>query len=332
MVLQQATQAAESGGGAPNRTGVRLSHVAGTVFTERGEPLVGCAPGLMEVALASHRLSVDDELLARRGNGFITMSERLLGGWEGTWPETDAVFLTYRAPDLVTHDVAGCYLAERLPGTPVPLAVADQGVGAPFTALRIADAMVRCGELSHGALFVLDQNATADWHDPLGGAAPRDTDAAVLMGLGSTGGARVEHVRERTVDDPRQGLRDLLGEFPGVRVVAGDALLAGTDTETGSGSGTSTGSGSGSSTGSGTGTSTGPGTGTSTGPGTAADAESGALGAVSGVPAGHDCTGVWAALAARWPLAEAVVLADYEPAARRLYSCLVTPEVPGDPT
>jgi hypothetical protein len=42
-------------------------------------------------------------------------------------------------------------------------------------------------------------------------------------------------------------------------------------------------------------------------------------------PAEHLCTSAWIALAARWPLTEPVLVADYDPYAHRLYTCGLRP-------
>lgn len=224
MVAQYASRSTAVGDTVQAPAGIQVSGVTGKVFTHRGEPLVGRTPGLMELALADHRMAVDGDLTARRGNGFVSMSEALLVERGAIGPTLEAVFLAYRSPDLITHDVAGCYLAERLPGTPVPLAVADQGVGAPFTALRIAASMARAGELTQGALFVFDQNSTG-WHEPFGREAPVDTDAAVLLTF-RAGDAGVRHVTERRTDDPASALSDLRADHPAVPVLTGDGLRA----------------------------------------------------------------------------------------------------------
>ncbi|MYR81674.1 hypothetical protein K7395_09010 [Streptomyces filamentosus] len=224
MIAQHASRATAVGDTLQAPAGIQMSGVRGKVFTHRGEPLVGRTHGLMELALADHRMAVDGDLAARRGNGFVSMSEALLAEGEATGPALDAVFLAYRSPDLITHDVAGCYLAERLPGTPVPLAVADQGVGAPFTALRIAASMARSGELTQGALFVFDQNSTG-WHEPFGRDTPVDTDAAVLLTF-EAGDAGVRNITERRTEDPANALGELRGDHPAVPVLAGAGLRA----------------------------------------------------------------------------------------------------------
>lgn len=213
-------------------------------FPQRPQPLIG-----YEVELAQEVLSAfgrGDELpdfLNRTGNSFIAMSEALLDGWVtpsaalDAAPETDAaadfdsVLLAYRTPDLYYSEVAGCYLSNRLPGAPVPCSIAEQGPGAAFTALRIADAMWQLGELEHGALFGYDQNGAAWDADEARQSRP---DAAVLIefgGAAAAGAARVAeatevHAGQSGFPSPAQVLAETLARHPGVRALIG-AELAG---------------------------------------------------------------------------------------------------------
>jgi len=186
----------------------------------------------MRVALAREMIESfgrGDELesfLARNGTGFITMSEALLAGVGEPLPELDAVLLAYHSPDLYYSDVAGCYLSQRLPGSPIPCSVSAPGPGAVFTALRIADGMCRLGELDRGALFAYDQNAVLwDAND----AARDKPDSAVLLTLGADGEVAVGELDEIRVDGPGgpvRALADVLDRHRGIRVVAGAGLAA----------------------------------------------------------------------------------------------------------
>jgi hypothetical protein len=208
---------------------VRLSGLVHSVFPHRGEPLAKLDPGLARDVLAAYgREDEFESFLQRTGNGFIAMSEELLGRLPGPLPETDAVLLAYHTPDLHHPDVAGCYLAQRLPGTPTPCSVAEQGPAAAFTALRIADGMCRLGDLGHGTLFVFDQFAAVWEADEAVQGRP---DAAVLLLLGATGEVVVSDLGEVAVGGlngpgPAQALDEVAGRHPGVRVLVGTALAA----------------------------------------------------------------------------------------------------------
>ncbi|BBA96692.1 hypothetical protein RVR_2107 [Actinacidiphila reveromycinica] len=273
-------------GTAPQPAGVRLSGVVHEVFRERSQPLIGGDVRLAQDMLRAYgRADEFASFLARTGNSFIAMSDRLLTRLPEPLPELDAVLLAYQSPDLYYSDVAGCYLAQ-LPGAPVPCSVAEQGPGAPFTALRIADGMARLGELRHGALFVYDQNA-AVWE--ANEEVQRRPDAAVLLALDGDGDGDVlvtalDEVRTREEDDPTpaEALEQAVAAHGGPAVLIGPSLAA-------------------------------------------AVAGSPVADRVTAAPDEACCTGVWAELGRRLPLTEPLLLADHDSAAGRFHSCLLVP-------
>jgi hypothetical protein len=212
--------------GRPPAAGLRLAGVTGQVFWTRREPLNSVDTRLAAETLAAYgRAEELESALAQRGNSFAAMSESLLAA-PGPWPpgptaEADAIILAYQVPDLFTYDVAGCYLTQRFAGSPVPFSVAEQGPGATFTALRIADAMCRMGELSRGALFAFDQNA-AVWEARE--EVQRLPDSAVLLWLGAAGPARVAELAEVQDADPQDAVAAMLARSPRAHVLAGQAL------------------------------------------------------------------------------------------------------------
>jgi hypothetical protein len=169
----------------------------------RPEPTVTELQYLTEF-LAEFGMEPDLELYAGGGgNSFTRMCGELLDGPGGALPTLDVVLLAYHLPDLRIAEIAGGYLAHRCPGNPAAFSVAGQGVGAPFTALRILDCMRRSGALTDGAVFVLDQSTAAyrdsDTHDRSVG------DCAVLLCTESAGvGEEVllDFLDERPVVDP----------------------------------------------------------------------------------------------------------------------------------
>ena len=229
---------------------VRLTGIRHRVFRDRPQPLMG-----FDLELAADLLRAygrGDELqtfLDRTGNSFIAMSEALLDELPvkpGAAPnpdtasgldtafDLDTVLLAYRVPDLYYSEVAGCYLSQRLPGAPVPCSVAEQGPGAPFTALRIADGMCRLGELERGMLFAFDQNAAVWDADDALQSRP---DAAVLIEFGSAasgsavGSATVAELTDVRAGEPgfpsqAQVLEETLARHPDARPLIG-AELAG---------------------------------------------------------------------------------------------------------
>ncbi len=205
----------------PAGLGIRLSGITCATFWTRQEPLNRGDTRIAREALEAYgRAEELDERLSHRGNSFIAMGEELLRRTGGPPPEADAVILAYQVPDLHSPDVAGCYFAERFAGGPVPLSIDEQGPGAAFTALRVADAMFRLGERRRVALFAYDQNA-AVWEPSQ--AVQSLPDSAVLLRLGASG-ARVAEITERPTADPADVVAESLRRHRQARALAGTSL------------------------------------------------------------------------------------------------------------
>lgn len=168
----------------------------------------------------------DHGLYARGGgNGFIAMAAGLLDGLERPLPELDHVLLAYHLPDMHAVEVAGCYLAERCPGDPEVFSVSGQGVGAPFTALRVLRGLRLSGRGTAGAVLVLDQS-TLPYPDP-DIVAGRDRDCAVLLRSEAPDAAdalEVDFLTEQQVADPEAALAELARSRAGAAIVVGRAL------------------------------------------------------------------------------------------------------------
>jgi hypothetical protein len=206
--------------------GIRLSGITCATFWTREEPLNRGDTRIAREALEAYGRAEELEArLSHRGNSFIAMGEELLRRTGSPPPEADAVILAYQVPDLHSPDVAGCYFAERFAGGPVPLSIDEQGPGAAFTALRVADAMFRLGELRRVALFAYDQNA-AVWEPAE--AVQSLPDSAVLLRLGASGAARVEEITERQAagpGDPATAVAESLRRHPQARALVGTSLM-----------------------------------------------------------------------------------------------------------
>lgn len=266
---------------APALRGVRLSAIQYRVFLEPPYQVVSAQH--LQVAvdlLRSYGREVDvADLATWRGNSFTSMSDGLLADLDGPLPELDFVLLAYQTPDLHVADVAGCYLADRCPGDPVAFSVSEQGPGAVFTALRVADAMYRFGDLREGALFVYDQ--TGEVWDAEPGMRAAAYDSAAMVRLGGSGEVAVESVTEQVVDDPYRELAAAMAERLDALVVVGTTLALAGRPPTGQ--------------------------------------------RVVLAPADHACTSAWVAVSWLWPLAEPVLVADYDPRTARLYTCTLVP-------
>lgn len=283
MPLRQ-TLASPGTSGPPDTAVLHLSGIAHQVFPQRNSPVYGWSEKLAGILIDSfgraEELQAD---LVRTGNSFIEMSDALLAQLPAQWPELDAVLLAYHSPDLFRSEVAGCYLAGRLPGSPVPCSVVRPGPGAAFTALRIAEGMRRLGEMDQGALFVYDQNVVVwEAEDP----AHDCPDSAAVLQLGGSGELAVSELAEVPAGRPggrstAEVVAEALERHPDARFLAGAGLqgeLAGTPL---------------------------------------ADR-------VEAAPALWS-TSVWAGLAQLWPVRQPLLLADYEPVAGRVHSCLLVP-------
>jgi hypothetical protein len=101
-----------------------------------------------------------DEELARRGTNitFTELAERALRAAPGALPRNpDLLVLAYALHDLHPLTTVSSRLNHQLGGRSRSFAVSEQGLGAPFTALRIAQAYARSGRCRSAALFVLEQ-------------------------------------------------------------------------------------------------------------------------------------------------------------------------------
>ncbi|GAA4989196.1 hypothetical protein [Kitasatospora paranensis] len=253
--------------------------------------------------LAAFGEQPDHEHYARGGgHSFTDMARELLDGLDRPLPPLDTVLLAYHLPDLSAVEVAGCYLAERCPGRPEVFSVAGQGVGAPFTALRLLAGIRAAGRPAAGAVLVLDQS-TLLYSDPDADATPI-SDCAVLVrtcddagpdgedgdvgdvGEGAVDSARLDFLAERAVE-PNAALRDLATRRPGARIVLGRMLADRVDPRLGS------------------------------------DCE-----LVEG-PRDRLCTSAWAALAEHWTQDRYTVVADYDPYSARLFMAGLRPGAAG---
>lgn len=155
---------------------------------------------------------------ARGGQTFRLMGDGLLDSLDRPLPPLDAVILAYESPDIAVADQTGCHLVHRCPGDPVGFSVSGQGVGAPFTALRILRAMRSARKLTDGAVFVFDQSTSLYAET---GGVPQD--CAVLIGTDSRAHDRLvlDAVREEGGDDPTASL---FARPRGTLVIAGVAL------------------------------------------------------------------------------------------------------------
>jgi hypothetical protein len=112
--------------------------------------------------------------------GFIQLAEAVLREMAPPIASPDLLILAYALPDLHPLKSTTTYLNYLLGGESRSFAVAEQGLRAPFTALRIADAYVRAVRYANLALFICDQT-TLPYYDPVVHDTPL-ADGALALG------------------------------------------------------------------------------------------------------------------------------------------------------
>jgi hypothetical protein len=137
--------------------------------------------------LAPFGIDVDDELFKRSRNiGFPQLAVDALTALPRRITDPDLLILSYGLPDMYPLKSTTSHLNHLLGGGSRSFAVCEQGLHAPFTALKIGDAFTRSGRCSSLALFVCEQT-TLPYHDPLVHDTPL-TDSAALLYFGTGDG------------------------------------------------------------------------------------------------------------------------------------------------
>lgn len=164
-----------------------------------------------------------DEALLRDGPhvGHRDLVDRLVeaGGFRGSEP--DLVIVAQALPDVTPFTAIAPYLDRRLGGTSLNFGIHQQGLAAPFTALRIISAYQRAGRGRAAVLAILEQT-TLPTRFPL----VHDNqlvDSGVLLALGTEGGPRVTAVESVAATGSAAGrLGELAAEDPdGTLIVTG---------------------------------------------------------------------------------------------------------------
>ncbi|MFI9589332.1 hypothetical protein [Nonomuraea sp. NPDC052265] len=186
-----------------------------------GRPIVRSFTGGAGPLLQPDERRTIDDLVAAHGmrpappdpSGltFSQMAQGLLESLDRPLPPLGATILAYQEPDITVAEVAGSRVADLCPGDPVAFSVSGQGVGAPFTALRVLHAMYAAGELTGGAVFAFDQSASlyAD-----GNRAERDRVVLLVTGDVGSDGLMLDVLDEVPADDPASVLHGALDEMP----------------------------------------------------------------------------------------------------------------------
>jgi hypothetical protein len=129
--------------------------------------------------LAPFGMEAEEKRLAGSPNiGFTELAEAALAQVSGAI-DPDLLLLAYALPDVHPLKSVTAHLNHLLGGRSRCFAISEQGLRAPFTALRVADAFARSGRCASLALFVCEQTTLA-YHDPLVHDTPLVDSAALL--------------------------------------------------------------------------------------------------------------------------------------------------------
>ncbi|MGC5345033.1 hypothetical protein PZB75_14225 [Streptomyces sp. AM 4-1-1] len=140
----------------------------------------------------------DEELLGRGPHVSHRQLADLLAEADGVRESRPHLLVVAHAlPDVVPFTAISPHLTERLGGEAVNFAVGQQGLAAPFTALRIAAAYHRAGRAAEVVIAVLEQT-TLPTRFPLVHDTPL-TDSAAALVLRSGEGQGLNLARVATV-------------------------------------------------------------------------------------------------------------------------------------
>lgn len=174
------------------------------------------------------------------GQSYGEMAGALLARELGAQDPVDLLVFAFAVSDVAPWRATACYLSHLCPGQPFAFAVCDQGVIAPFTALRLIREYAGAGGCKRALLVVAEQAAM-----PYRQAAPAATPARhAVVALrweqgddsGRSGPGRLERVRVHAGITPSQAFGlvcDAVADLPGMLTtvvgtgLAGDAVAAG---------------------------------------------------------------------------------------------------------
>jgi 4-hydroxymandelate oxidase len=240
--------------------------------------------------LRPYGLSVAEDRLAQ-GQSYGEMASALLAE-AAIGGAVDLLVFAFAVPDAAPWRATACYLSHLCPGQPFAFAVCDQGVAAPFTALRLIHEYARAGLCGRALLVVAEQAAMP--YQPAMAAVTPARHAVVTLLFDHSGSYQLGAVRIQAGVASTQA--------PGLLARAAADLAAGPELTT------------------------------VVGPCLTAGALSAGLpGQVVTAPPEQPCTGVWWEVAGALPRWAAegrrLLLADYDPLLGHL--CLASLEVAG---
>jgi hypothetical protein len=138
----------------------------------------------MQDLLSPFGVTIDESLLEQAKNiGFLELVQDLLNA--APIPGPELLILTYGIPDMGPLKTVSAHINYLLGGGSRSFAISDQGLRAPFTALRIADAYAKSGRCATLALFICEQTSKP-YHDSFIEENVL-VDSAVLLYFGDQG-------------------------------------------------------------------------------------------------------------------------------------------------
>ncbi|MFF4342510.1 hypothetical protein ACFY00_21595 [Kitasatospora sp. NPDC001540] len=130
----------------------------------------------------------EDALAGARGQSYDVLAERAVHALTDPARPVDLLLLVYATPDVRPGQAVALRLADSCPGEPLSFAICDEGAGAAFSALLIADAYARTAGARRALLIAVEQ---ADLHHrPHRPARLPDRHSAAALLWEADGGGR----------------------------------------------------------------------------------------------------------------------------------------------
>ncbi|MFC8719909.1 hypothetical protein [Kitasatospora sp. NPDC057198] len=158
----------------------------------------------------------EDALAGARGHSYDALAEHAVRALTDPARPVDLLVLVYALPDVRPGQAVALRLADSCPGAPLSFAICDEGAGAAFSALLIADAYARTAGARRALLIAVEQ---ADLHHrPHRPARLPDRHSAAALLWEADGGGRPllgTDSRTGTTEEQLDGaLEELCAQLP----------------------------------------------------------------------------------------------------------------------
>jgi len=182
--------------------------------------------------LRPHGLDLAEDRLTE-GQSYGEMAGALLAQELAAQDPVDLLVFAFAVPDVAPWRATACHLSHLCPGQPFAFAVCDQGVVAPFTALRLIREYASTGGCRR-ALLVVAEQAAMPYQQAAPAAMPASHAVVALLfdqGPGSVSG-HLERVRVHAGVTESQAcrlVRDAVADMPGMATTVVGTGLAGAE-------------------------------------------------------------------------------------------------------